>query len=321
MVTIRYSKASYSVVLLEPKGKIEKGKMLETIETLIEKRKIKSFSKNDVKGWTAFQFEKIKGRIASASISSGRIENGLVATHILVKPRLYPNVIAKLIENPEIPLEVKKILMEIYSLRFTDDIIFILGGNPIKVIIAGDPDSIKNDILVPTFGDKFTITENKKVQITPDLLLWLIFKIKKRNNGNLGNMNITMIDDYVASARQTAGSLDMEIENVEGNLFAQISAGLRNDSKKIKMTISFNNREYTFNLYQGMGSFQPIWSLFTAKEKEDYNPIREKIDDLIIMALEIVPHIVQEFSNDKRWEQERESILLEELSDAKSRLP
>jgi hypothetical protein len=300
---------------------MKKDKMLEIVEALIEKRKIKSFSNNDLKGWTAFQFEKSKDRVASTPISSGKIENGLVATHILVKPRPYPKEIAELIEDQSIPIGVKRILMKIYSLRYVDDIIFVSSGNPIKVILTGDRDSIQNNILIPTFGDEFYVIENKKMQITSDLLLWLMFKIKSRNNGILGNMTITMIDDYGASARQRAGNLDCEIENVEKNPLAQISAGVGNDSKKIKMTISYNNREYTFYLYQGMGIFQPVWSAFTAVENEDYNPVREKIGDLQIMALEIIPNIVQEFDKDERWEQEKDTILSEELSDAKSRLP
>ena len=323
MASITYSQAAYSIISLKSFQEISTDiDVFEIITNLILKNKIQNSSEIYSKGWMAYQFDPTKDRITSEPIEI--IEIGkrevLVVTHLSVEPKPYPKKISNIIQNEDIDKDIKEILMKEYSKSFFNDVIFIKKNPEVWIIIPTDKtDWFIEHILNPTFGELFTFNYIDKVHIPIDLLEWLLLKIKKRKNGALNKMKIINVIDYRANTRGTIGNLDIEIENVENNLFTQLSVGIRNVCRHVLMTVSYNNREYTFFLPEGMGKFQPFWSYFKSLGTGSYK--MDRVADLIIIALEIIPHIVSEYRKDNNWQNERNEIFEQELTEAKEKIP
>ena len=322
MASITYSLATYSILSLEPIQKISSDlRWIDIVEELILEKKVKDSDEVYLNGWMAYQFDPEKNRITSEPISSSRIKDGkvLVSTYLVVKPKPIPNEIYEIIEDNNTPKVVKKLLMKVYSKSIFNDFIFVEGNPKLWVVIpTKDTDWIVENILNPTFGERFTVNYANEVQIPMDLLLWLMFKVKKRNNGNLGIMRINRLVNYGAMVRGT-GKLDVEDEEVESNLFTQISAGIGNDCEHLMMSIYYKGRDYTFFLYEGTGKFCPVWNAFQPLNTGSYK--MDRVLDVITIATEIIPAIVREYRNDINWSQEKINIFQQELSEAKNKLP
>jgi len=319
MASIKHHQAKYSVLSSTSRSREKSSEeMLKAVEGLISERRIDNFDIVDLKGWLAFQFDARESRIIQEPISKGRIKDGLVATHLETKPIPYPEEISKIIRDQNISFEVKRALMEHFSRKFFNDFIFVEQPDHLKIIMPTEnTEWVTNRILVPAIGKEFSIKDVDTMHVPFDLLLWLVFKIKKRMNGNLQKMEITSIEDYSAFARGAAGNLAVEIDDAERNLFTQISAGKKIQCIMVGSVISYKNRDYPFCLYEG-GVFQPIWRNFERLRAKNY--ISQRIIDVQKIALEIIPQIVEEYRNDTDWPDERDDILREELTDAKKRL-
>lgn len=321
MASIRYAQARYSTLLFEPIEKISSDiDPIDLIENCIKERQIKDFNEVDLRGWVAFQFDVKKSRLIHDPLSVGRIDNGLVSTHVSFIPKPLPPEISDLIKSEDIPPEIKNYIAKMTRKQILDDFIFVKHGKKLKTIIPkDDPDKLVKYILIPTLGEEFEITSDTEVQITADMLQWLVWKVKKRQDGDLGKMRITMVDIY-RSIERMGRHRDMTVDrvDVENETFAQLSVGLRDECNEIKLNISYNGRDYPFYLYIG-GVFYPIWHEFESMGTE--NPTLEKIMDVLTISLDIIPHIISEYRKDAVWKTERDRIYQQELSDGKNKLP
>jgi hypothetical protein len=292
------------------------------VKDLIVKNRIRNTSEVYLKGWMAYQFDPSKNRITSGPIEKVKIakRNVIISTYLNVTPKPYPEEVSKVIRDENVGESVRETLMRIYSNKIFSDCIFVLQNPDIKVIVPKhDVDKIIEHVLNPTFGARFSMNFVSELQVPVDLLQWLTFKVKKRRDGALNEMIVTNLSDYGAFVRGRAGELDVKIKDVENDLFAQISVGIRNECRSILVTISFKEREYTFFLREGMGKFRPLWSSFRSQDSGNYR--MDRIRDVITIALEIIPNIVREYRNDTNWPDERNDIFEEELSKAKEKIP
>lgn len=76
--------------------------------------------------------------------------------------------------------------MEQVSRKYFNDFIFINQHNRLKIIVpTGDTDWVRNNILIPTFGEEFSIKDDDTILFHWILFMWLVFTVKKRMRGNL----------------------------------------------------------------------------------------------------------------------------------------
>jgi hypothetical protein len=164
--------------------------------------------------------------------------------------------------------------------------------------------------LKPYIEDFFEIDPDPIVRkITQDTLEWIVWKVKQKNNGDMGDIQIEEIGFYNTSAWGNAGNLTIKIDGVEENVHAKASMLDESRCKEIILTLIYDDKRYKF-LLTPEGKYSLIMDGTTAYLTD--NARANKIFALRDVSLKIIPYIYQKYEEDKiTWDIEKPMIIKE----------
>ena len=283
---------------------------MEVLITLLEKHKIKNI--NHVgKGFVAYQFEFRESPSPHVSFQDSFLENILMLTHFEKKAIQRKNLsetVQDLVSSPKLnPIEkkmLKKVLDTLYFNIYYQDFMFIPNDSITLIFPSNNAEDTLKYQLKPYIEGFFEIDLDPIVRkITQDTLEWLVWKIKLKKGGNLGDIKIDEIEMYGTGAHGNTGDLTIKIDGIEENVYAKASMVDESRCKSIELTLAYNAKPYRFSL-EPEGKYSVIWS-GTAAYTTD-KPKINKILTLRDISLIIIPYIYQKYQEDKpAWDVEK----------------
>lgn len=279
----------------------------EVIKILLKNR-IVDLSKV-AEGFVPYQFESRLPIDVSKDIIDSKVQEKLVVKYYdrnIKKSKDFPEGLQQLFASSEVPEDTKKLIQkylnkDVYNI-FLQDFIFV-PGESIKVIFpAEDKNNVLEYQLMRYFSDLFEFDIDIKVRkITQDVLKWLVWKIKKYNDGIVGDrLLIEEIKMYNSCAHLNEGEMKVSIEKTESNVFANLSMVLGQPCRGIELKLFYQEEEFCFTLFPD-GIYSPVWSLTKFKGNEN-----NRINRILILekiSLEIIPYIYDQYIIDKpNWD-------------------
>lgn len=286
----------------------------EKIIEILHKNKVANLFEV-TEGFVPYQFEPHLPIDVSVDIKNSKVKEKLVVKHYdhsMKKSKNFPEGIQELFDSPEIPDDTKKLIQkylykDVYN-TLLQDYIFV-PGKTIRVIFpAEDKNRVLEYQLMHYFSNLFEFDIDTKVRrITQDVLKWLVWKIKKYNNGVLGDrLLIEEIKMYHSCAHLNEGEMKVSTDKTEGNIFANLSMVLGQPCKGIEVQLFYEDEEFRFTLFPD-GIYSPVWSSTKFKGHEN-----NRINRILILekiSLEIIPYIYDQYITDKpNWDSLQENI-------------
>jgi len=266
-------------------------------------------------GFVPYQFESHLPIDVSMDIKDSKVKEKLVVKHYeknIKRSKDFPEGLQNLFDSPEIPTDTKQLIQkylnkDVYNI-FLQDYIFV-PGETIKVIFpAEDKNSVLEHQLMRYFSNLFEFDIDIKARrITQDVLKWLVWKIKKYDNGVLGDrLLIEEVKMYNSCAHLNEGEMKVSTDKTEGNVFANLSMVLGQPCKGIGIKLFYDDEEFNFTLFPD-GMYSPVWSLTKFKAHENNRVNRILILEKI--SLEIIPYIYDQYIKDKsNWDSLQDKI-------------
>ncbi|WP_230739428.1 hypothetical protein [Methanooceanicella nereidis] len=300
----------------------EKITDFEKLIKIISSNRLIDFEDPSKKGFVAYQFDNDGPIENSTPIEKSTVQNMLVVKHIekkVIKNKPLPQEIIDLKKEKDIPENARNLLEKFikreYIRTIPQDFIFIPGDSVTLIFPSNNCENTLTYQLVPYLGDIFDIVPDINTRrINHDLLEWLTWKVKRTNNGALGDIYISEIQTYDSNARGNDGDLNIKIPHIEQNMYAMLSMGLCQGCKGVDVTLSYNKGVYRFIL-RPEGSYTPIWTATQAYDTD--NSKVNKILTIRDISLKIIPYLYKKYVEDKHnWDNEKGSIqdnLLEQV--------
>lgn len=285
----------------------------EEIIEILHENKVKDLFEI-TEGFVPYQFESHLPINVSVDIKDSKVKEKLVVKYYNreIKKKEFPEGLQNLFDSTELTDDAKKIIQkylnkDMYNI-FLQDYIFV-PGETIKVIFpAENKNSVLEYQLMRYFNNLFEFDIDIKVRrITQDVLKWLVWKIKKLDNGILGDrILIEEIKMYNSCAHLNEGEMKVSTEKTEGNIYAKVSMVLGQPCKGIEIKLFYQDEEFDFTLFPD-GMYSPIWSLTKYRGHEN-----NRINRILILekiSLEIIPYIYDQYIIDKpNWDLVQDKI-------------
>lgn len=317
--------------IIEKKGRvIEKNEIFTQLVNILSKNKVRNLS-DITKGFVPFQFERGVPINITEPIENSNVRNMLVVTHYekkkMSKKKMSNNLqkdYEGILNSPDVSEDMKHVLENFfedsYFLTFVQDFIFIQGDRMTLLFPANDRDNVVKYNLNPYFENLFEFNLDPIVRkITQDLLKWLVWKVKRYDDGYLDeSLQIEEVQMYDSSAHFNSGELKIKFEGIEDNIYAMLSMASDERCQSLELTVIFLENKFHFVLFPE-GGYIPVWKDISLKEDENNNSNRVLILEKI--SKEIIPHIYKCYQeNLEEWNSIKPQIQDEIMGEVKQNL-
>lgn len=283
------------------------------IEILTENKAENLFGVSE--GFVPYQFEPRSPINISSDVQNSKVDKKLVVKYYdqnIKRNKDYPTGLQNFFDSPEIPDETKELVQK-YLIKDTyktlfQDYIFVPGESIKLIFPAENKDKVLENQLMPHFEDIFEFNiDSIARKITQDVLKWIVWKIKKHDDGVLGEeVLIEEIKMYNSCAHLNEGEMKVSTEKTESNIYANISMVLGQPCKGIEMKLLYQEEEFHFILLPE-GIYSPFWG--TTKFRGHENNLINRILILEKISLEIIPYIYTNYIKDKpNWDSLKEKV-------------
>lgn len=298
-------------------------KNLAVLIDTLSKNKIESYF-GVPKGFIPYQFEMGSSIDLNASIEDSKINEMLIVRHYekrLKKGKINPLGLQSLLDNENLSNTEKEILDKFLTSNFynifNQDFIFIPGNDFTVVFPAKDRDDIIQYVLNPYFEDFFEFNlDPKGRKITQDVLEWLVWKVKRQDNGFVGQFLIMNgIEAYDSPARLNDGDHKIIVDGIEENLHAMVAMICDERCKGVKLSITYKGDKFCFGLFPE-GSYNPVWGSVPRYDEDN------RINKILVLkkiSKEIIPYIHDQYIKDKpNWDSQKVQIVNDILTEVKN---
>ncbi len=291
---------------------------ISTIDRIIEivsKNKAKTLNVG-AKGFVPYSFEYGEEINLNKDIKESKVRDMLIVKHYEKnkKQRKDPALLLQAVEQPDVSKEIKKQLEKMietsYYTTYQQDIIFIPRKEITVIFPANNRDDVLKWQLNPYFESFFEFNLdpiNRK--ITQDVLKWLVWKVKKSDEGKIcDSLSISDIYKYDSAAHLTTGRVQIEMEGIDDNNYAKLSMASGEECHAVGLSVVHNGEEFNFKLHTE-GSYTPSWSQMNTLAYAD-NSRANRIIILEKISMEIIPKIYHYYKQDQeKWDSMKDELM------------